>query len=479
VLEAATRSGGAPFFLMFRKRDTKIHFVGIGGIGMSGIAEVLLNLGYGVTGSDLAESETTKRLRGLGATIEIGHARENVGDTDVVVVSSAVKSDNPEVIAARDARIPVIARAEMLAELMRLKSGVLIAGSHGKTTTTSMIANDLHAAGMDPTVVIGGKVNRFDSNARVGYSDIFVAEADESDGSFLMLTPTWAVITNIDDEHLDHYGTHEGLLAAFAGFANRVPFYGSAVVCTDDPNVRTILPRINKQVVTYGLTGPADYVATELEHDGPSTRFRVFRRGVDRGYFSIRMPGRHNVQNALAALAISDLLQVHVEVTRKTLADFCGVQRRFTIRGQHQGIIIVDDYGHHPTEIRATLAGARVSYPGRRIWAILQPHRYTRLRDNLQGFVECTADADIAVVTEVYAAGESPIAGTSGSSLFEAMKRIRGEKTTLFLPNLENAVAQLVPRFEAGDVVITLGAGNITRLSHELAAAVGKLGNEP
>ncbi len=307
---------------MFRKRDTHIHFVGIGGIGMSGIAEVLLNLGYCVTGTDLADSETTRRLTGLGATIHRGHDGAHIGSADVVVASSAIGDDNPEVSAARERHIPVIPRAEMLAELMRIKQGLLIAGSHGKTTTTSLVAAVLHEAGLDPTVVIGGKVNSIDSNARLGYGDVFVAEADESDGSFLCLTPTLAVITNIDAEHLDHYGSMEALLEAFVCFANRVPFYGMAIVCIDDPNVREILPRLTKRTVTYGLDDGADYVASEIEQDGRRIQFRVTAQGKDQGLFSLHMPGLHNVRNALATIALCDEQQVHPEATRKALAEF-------------------------------------------------------------------------------------------------------------------------------------------------------------
>ncbi|MEX1363527.1 MAG: UDP-N-acetylmuramate--L-alanine ligase, partial [Nannocystaceae bacterium] len=384
---------------MFRKRDTHIHFVGIGGIGMSGIAEVLLNLGYRVTGTDLVGSDTTERLAGLGAVVHRGHSADHVGDADVVVISSAVGLSNPEVVAARQRKIPVIPRAEMLAELMRLKEGIAIAGSHGKTTTTSLLAAILHAGGIDPTVVIGGKVNSFDSNARLGRSDVLLAEADESDGSFLMLTPTFAVITNIDNEHLDHYGSLPVLLDAFVGFANRVPFYGMAAVCLDDPNVAGLLPRLSKRFVTYGLTTTtADYVATSVVHEGPGLRFRVVVRGRDRGEFSLAMPGVHNVRNALAAIIIADEYQIEPETIRAGLASFEGVQRRFTVRGEAAGVVVVDDYGHHPTEIRATLAGARASYSERRVVAVLQPHRYSRLRDNFDGFVGCLDDAHLVVL---------------------------------------------------------------------------------
>jgi UDP-N-acetylmuramate--alanine ligase len=450
---------------MFRKQDTHIHFVGIGGIGMSGIAEVLLNLGYRVTGTDLATSETTARLRELGATVHEGHSADHLGDADVVVVSSAVGMSNPEVVAARQRKIPVIPRAEMLAELMRLKQGIAIAGSHGKTTTTSLVAAILHAAQIDPTVVIGGKVNSFASNARLGRGEVLLAEADESDGSFLYLTPTFAVVTNIDNEHLDHHGSLEALLDTFVGFANRVPFYGMAAVCLDDPNVAGVLPRLHKRIVTYGISNTsADYVATSIEHDGPSLRFRVVVRGRDRGEFRLGMPGVHNVSNALAAMAIADEYEIPIDVVRHALGSFEGVQRRFTLRGEAGGVLVVDDYGHHPTEIRATLAGARASYAGRRIVGVLQPHRYTRLRDNLEGFAVCMDAADLVVLTDVYAAGEAPIPGASTDALAERLVARRPPGTVVVERDFASLPGRLVDLSRAGDLLITLGAGSITRV---------------
>ncbi len=453
---------------MFRKRDTHIHFVGIGGIGMSGIAEVLINLGYRVTGTDLAEGDTTRRLSGLGAKIHRGHAAAHLGDADVVVISSAVPADNPEVIEARLRHIPVIPRAEMLAELMRLKQGLVIAGSHGKTTTTSLVASVLHEAGLDPTVVIGGKLNSFDSNARLGSGDVLVAEADESDGSFLVLTPTLAVITNIDAEHLDHYGSLETLLDAFKGFANRVPFYGQAIVCSDDPNVRRILPELTKRTVTYGTQKGADYLATEIKHEGIRTRFRVNARGEDQGEFTLAMPGRHNVLNALATIALCDEQQVHTEITRNALAQFAGVQRRFTLRGEIDGVTVVDDYGHHPTEIRATLTGARRAYPDHRLVAVLQPHRYSRVRDNIEDFPACLDAADVVVITDIYAAGEQPIAGISGDHLAALIRARRSDRDVFHEPALDTLSEMLAELSRAGDLVLTLGAGSITRTSHAL-----------
>ncbi|MCR9164758.1 MAG: UDP-N-acetylmuramate--L-alanine ligase [Nannocystaceae bacterium] len=454
---------------MFRKRDTHIHFVGIGGIGMSGIAEVLVNLGYKVTGTDIADNDTTRRLTELGATVYKGHSPEHLGDADVVVTSSAVGRDNSEVVAARQRKIPVIPRAEMLAELMRLKEGIAVAGSHGKTTTTSMIASILAAADLDPTVVIGGKVNQFGSNARLGHSDLLLAEADESDGSFLYLTPTFAVITNIDNEHLDHYGTLERVLEAFVGFANRVPFYGASVVCLDDPNVASVLPQLHKSTTTYAIDrADADYVAAEVRHAGVHTTFRVLCKGHDRGTFTLHMPGIHNVANALAAIAIADLFDIPSETIRKGLAEFDGVQRRFTLKGEAAGVMVVDDYGHHPTEIRATIAGARTSFADRRIVAVMQPHRYSRLRDNFDAFAACLDDADAVVVTDVHAAGEAPIPGIDGEALANAIRARQPGREVEYRSDFEALPGQLASSCRAGDLVLTLGAGSITRIGPRL-----------
>ncbi|MCH9680920.1 MAG: UDP-N-acetylmuramate--L-alanine ligase, partial [Deltaproteobacteria bacterium] len=439
------------------------------GIGMSGIAEVLLNLGYRVTGTDLVSSDTTQRLAKMGATVHRGHSADHVGDADVVVISSAVGRDNSEVVAARQRKIPVIPRAEMLAELMRLKEGIAIAGSHGKTTTTSLVASILHAGSIDPTVVIGGKVNSFDSNARLGRSDVLLAEADESDGSFLLLTPTFAVITNIDNEHLDHYGSLSTLLDAFVGFANRVPFYGMAAVCLDDPNVASVLPRLSKRFVTYGISATtADYVATSIVHEGPGLRFRVVVRGRDRGEFSLAMPGVHNVRNTLAAIIIADEYQVDPERTREALATFEGVQRRFSVRGEEAGIVVVDDYGHHPTEIRATLAGARASYADRRLVAVLQPHRYTRLRDNFDGFVGCLDKAHMVVLADIYPAGESPIPGVTIDALAQRLREREPGREVVVVKDFDGLPERLTQLCETGDLVLTLGAGTVTRIGPSL-----------
>ena len=454
-----------------------IHFVGIGGIGMSGIAEVLVNHGYRVTGTDLADSETTRRLVGLGATVHRGHTAAHLGDADVVVVSSAIPVDNPEVVEARARKIPVIPRAEMLGELMRLKQGLLVAGSHGKTTTTSMVAAVLHEAGLDPTVVIGGKVNSFDSNARLGYGEMFVAEADESDGSFLVLSPTHAIITNIDAEHLDHHGSLERLTDAFVGFANRVPFYGIAVICLDDPNLRAVQPRLSKRTVSYAIdSDDADYRAVEVEMIGRRSRFRVLAHGEDRGPFELAMPGRHNVLNALATIALCDEQGVSTAVTRKALCEFSGVQRRFTLRGEINDIAVVDDYGHHPTELRATLAAARVAYPQKRIIAAFQPHRYTRVRNHLEDFVASLDEADLVVLTPIYAAGEAPIDGIDSARLASLMRVRKPSREVVLVPEGGDTVAAttklLCEHCRPGDLALTLGAGSITRVSHALVEAL-------
>jgi UDP-N-acetylmuramate--alanine ligase len=417
---------------LFHSRSPRIHFVGIGGIGMSGIAELLLNLGYAVSGSDLRESETTRRLAGLGGRIAFGHSAAHVGDADVVVISSAVRRDNPEVVEARRRKIPVIPRAEMLAELMRLKQGIAIAGSHGKTTTTSMAAHLMAHAGLDPTAVVGGKMNAFGSNAKLGEGDWIVVEADESDGSFLHYAPTLVVVTNVDPEHLDHWKTEEALKQGFVDFVNKVPFYGTAILCLDHPGVQSILPMVEKRYVTYGEAPQADYRATRVEVLGPRVAFEATRRGEPLGRFEIQMVGRHNAQNALGVVALADEMGVPVETIRSGLATFPGVQRRFTVRGERAGVTVVDDYGHHPAEVRATLRGAREAY-GRRVVCLFQPHRYTRTRDLLAEFQTAFNDADVLLVTDVYAASEDPIPGISGASLVEGI-RACGHKDATHVP---------------------------------------------
>lgn len=452
---------------MFRGKTVKIHFVGIGGIGMSGIAELLLNLGYGVSGSDLKGSDITKRLQGLGGVILEGHRAENVApDVDVVVTSSAVRKTNPEVQAARDRGIPVIPRAEMLAELMRLKEGVAIAGSHGKTTTTSLIATVVAHAGLDPTAVVGGKLNAFGSNAKLGKGELMVVEADESDGSFLRLSPAIAVITNVDPEHLDYYGTVEALQQAFVDFADRVPFYGLAVLCIDHPVVQHLIPRLGKRHVTYGVSPQADWRADNVRLAAFESRFIVSHRGQTLGEVTLRMVGAHNVLNALACCAVAQELGIPFATTAEALGQFQGVQRRFTVRGERKGVTVVDDYGHHPAEIKATLAGARASFPHRRIVCAFQPHRYTRTRDLMGDFATAFNDADALVLTEIYAAGEDPIPGISGSRLHEAVKAC-GHRDAIFVERAALATT-LRDRIREGDLVLTLGAGDITHAGEEL-----------
>jgi UDP-N-acetylmuramate--alanine ligase len=456
---------------LFRSRPAKIHFVGIGGIGMSGIAEVLLNLGYRVSGSDLKASETTRRLAALGGRIVTGHAAANVADADVVVISSAVRRDNPEVQEAARQKIPVILRAAMLAELMRLKYGVAIAGSHGKTTTTSLAAHLLAHAGLDPTAVVGGKVNGFGSNAKLGKGDYMVVEADESDGSFLRITPTIAIVTNIDPEHLDHWKTAEALRQGFVDFVNRVPFYGRAILCVDHPTVQSILPEVEARVATYGESQTADYRAEGIEVSGHAVRFDAFRRGEPLGRFEVAMVGRHNALNALSVVALGDEMGIPADTTRAALASFQGVQRRFTVRGEAAGVTVVDDYGHHPAEVRATLRGARDAFK-RRVVCLFQPHRYTRTRDLLAEFATAFNDAEVLLLTDVYAAGEDPIPGATAAALAEAI-RACGHRDVTLVPRAELArVAR--ERVRPGDLVLTLGAGDITAAGPELLELLAK-----
>jgi UDP-N-acetylmuramate--alanine ligase len=438
----------------------KIHFVGIGGIGMSGIAEVLLNLGYKVSGSDLRGSDITERLAGFGAEIGIGHQAENLKNVDVVVISSAVHDDNPEVVEARRLHVPVIPRAEMLAELMRMKYGIAIAGTHGKTTTTSMAASILGHAGIDPTIVIGGKLNAIGTNAQLGQGKFLVAEADESDGSFLVLSPTIAVVTNIDADHLDHYSGIEEIKSTFVEFINKVPFYGMAVLCLDDPNIRSILPLVKKRYMTYGLSSQADIRATHVRHDGFSTSFVAHFKGYRLGEISFSMPGAHNVLNAMACIAVALELDVPFVAIQEGFAKFGGVGRRFTVKGEPQGVMVVDDYGHHPAEIRATLAAARQGWPERRIIAAFQPHRYTRTHELFTEFVTAFYDADVLILTDVYAAGEQPIKGATAERLSEEIRR-HGQKDVTFIADRELIPAHLAALVKEGDIVITLGAGNI------------------
>jgi UDP-N-acetylmuramate--alanine ligase len=452
---------------MFRDRAHRLHFIGIGGIGMSGIAEVLLNLGYDVRGSDAHLSVVTARLQSMGAKIYGGHHKEYVGDADVVVISSAVRPDNPEIQEARARGIPVIRRAEMLAELMRLKHGIAIAGTHGKTTTTSLISTILHKGGIDPTVVIGGRLKSIRSNARLGEGDYLVAEADESDGSFLRLMPTVCVITNIDAEHLDHWtGGLPQIVDAFADFANKVPFYGAAVLCLDHPTVQSMLPRVEKRVITYGLSPQADYVAENIEQLEGAMAFDLKVRGVARGRVRLAMIGRHNVLNALAALAVSDEVGVPFAVAAEGLASFEGVGRRFEVKGQVNDILVVDDYGHHPAEIRATLKAAREAY-SRRLVVAFQPHRYTRTKDLLEDFARAFNDSHTVLVTDIYAASETPIEGVSGESLANAI-RAHGHQDVHFVGPVSEVATRLSSMARPGDLVLTLGAGNVWQAGEEL-----------
>ena len=444
----------------------KIHFVGIGGIGMSGIAEVLLNLGYQVSGSDLRESETTRRLAQLGGEIAYGHRAENLREADVVVTSTAVKKDNPEVLEAHRRLIPVIPRAEMLAELMRMKYGLAVAGTHGKTTTTSMVATLLYHGGIDPTSVIGGRLDSLGSNAKLGQGKFLVAEADESDGSFMLLSPTIAVVTNIDADHLDFYRDLEQIKDTFVDFINKVPFYGLAVLCLDDPNIQAIIPRVKKRFLTYGLAGQADLHATDIEHAAGRTSFKAHYRGTELGMISFNMPGRHNVLNALAATAVAMEIGISFVVIAEGFKDFGGVQRRFQIKYDADGIMVVDDYGHHPAEIKATLAAARSGWD-RRVIAVFQPHRYTRTQALFEEFLTAFYQADHLVVTDVYGAGEEPLPGADSASLVEGIRR-HGHKDAHYVADRSAVVPHLAPLLREGDMVITLGAGNIWQTGEDL-----------
>ncbi len=454
----------------------RIHFVGIGGIGMCGIAELLANQGYRVSGSDVRESANTERLRGLGIPIAIGHDASHVGDAQVVVYSSAVRLDNPELRRAEAAKIPVIGRAEMLAELMRLKDGVAVAGSHGKTTTTSLIAHVLDAAGLDPTAVIGGRVltaERAPSTTRLGTGPLLVAEADESDGSFLRLTPVIAIVTNIDPEHLDHYGRYEAIQDAFVTFCNRVPFWGAAVLCLDHPGVQAILPRINRRAITYGTSAQADWVASERGRDARGLGFEVSRRGERLGRVHTRLPGHHNALNALATLAVAHELEVPFRQAAEALETFLGIERRFETKGEVGGVRVVDDYGHHPAEIEATLAAAREIHEGRIVVAF-QPHRYSRTRDLWDAFTRCFNRADVVVLTEIYAASEDKIPGVEAAQLAEAI-RDHGHRAVCFERDLDDVLERLASIARPGDLVLTLGAGSIATLGERLVARLAEV----
>ena len=465
-----------------RHKVKQVHFVGIGGAGMSGIAEVLLTLRYKVSGSDLAENTATRRLRQLGAKIHVGHAQEHIAGADAVVVSTAVRDDNPEVAAARAGKIPVVPRALMLAELMRLKQGIAVAGTHGKTTTTSLVASVLAEGGLDPTFVIGGRLEAAGSNARLGAGEFIVVEADESDASFLYLQPTLAVVTNIDADHMETYDQSlDKLRQAFVDFLQRLPFYGVAVLCADDPNVRAIQPQLTKPVTTYGLAADAHVRALDVTASGVQMRFRAVRNGEEAAANSgiavtLNLPGVHNVRNALAAIAVGLELGVPEAKIARALAEFKGVGRRFQNHGKVRlagggSFTLVDDYGHHPAEMAATLAAARGAFPKRRILLAFQPHRYTRTRDCFEDFVSVLSTADALVLTEVYPAGEAPIVAADGRALARAV-RVQGKVEPVFVEKVADLPAAVLAAARDGDVVLTMGAGSIGNVAGSLASRV-------
>ncbi|MBV9267569.1 MAG: UDP-N-acetylmuramate--L-alanine ligase [Acidobacteriaceae bacterium] len=444
-----------------------VHFVGIGGIGMSAIAEVLLTLGYQVSGSDARLSPITERLGQLGATVHLGHKAEHVEGAKAVVVTSALDPTNPEVAEARRLQIPVIPRGELLAELMRLKFGIAIAGSHGKTTTTSMVASILNAADMDPTVVVGGKVAAMQgSNARVGKSSLLVVESDESDGSFLKLAPIIAVVTNIDREHLDHYASLEEIEAAFTDFINKVPFYGAAVICMEDENIQQIFPSIKRRTITYGRSAQVDLTIDNVVLSGGGSSFSLRRRDDELGVFQLNVPGMHNVLNATAAVGVALELEVPAAQIREGLAAFTGVDRRFSIRGVENGVTVVDDYGHHPTEIKATIAAAQLAQY-RRVHVLFQPHRYSRTMHLMEDFAIAFHQADRVYLLDIYAASEPPVEGVTAEVLLERM-RAHGHRAAEYVGSIERGVAAIAAAAEPGDLVITLGAGNVSSAAEKL-----------
>jgi len=445
--------------------------VGIGGIGMSGIAELLLNLGYKVSGSDISLSDITRRLESLGGTIFKGHCEEQIQKADVVVISSAVGAENPEVVAAHRASIPVIPRAEMLAELMRLKYSVAIAGAHGKTSTTSIVAAVLGKGGLDPTVVIGGKLKSIGSNALLGGGDFIVAEADESDGSFLKISPTIAVVTNIDREHLDFYRDLDHIKDVFLSFIEKIPFYGLAVLCLDNEPIQSLIPRIQKRFTTYGMSTQADLKARDVVFEGLRSTFTVDRLGTSLGQITLNLPGIHNVYNALASIAVGFELDIPFDLIKSALQTAEGVQRRLEIKGEKKGITVVDDYGHHPTEIKATLQAARECWPDKRIVVVFQPHRYTRTRALFEDFTRAFYQSDLLVVLPIYAAGEKEIEGVKSIALFEEIQR-HGHKDVVYMDGLEAAVSHLKNILKANDILLTLGAGDVWKVGEMLLEAL-------
>ena len=455
----------------YRKLN-RIHMVGIGGTGMCGIAEVLLNLGYQVSGSDLQENEATIRLRNLGAQIFIGHSADNLKEADVVVISSAVKEDNVEVVRAKVLKIPVIPRAEMLAELMRMKYGIAVAGAHGKTTTTSMTAQVLEAGGYDPTIIVGGRLNTVGSNAKLGEGDFIVAEADESDRSFLYLSPFIAVLTNIDEEHLDQYGTLTEIKKTFVYFANKVPFYCPVILCLDDPNLQSIMPQIERKIITYGFSPEADIQAHDFEFDGFSSYSTLYVHGQKAGRLKLNVPGQHNILNALAATAVGLDLDIEMPTILQALEDYSGTGRRFELKKVVNDIMIIEDYAHHPTEIKATLQAARTGWK-RRLVVAFQPHRFSRLARLQSEFATAFREADLLFLTEIYPAGEKPIPGVSGRNLFEEIWR-SGQTNVYYEPELGRLPALLADELRPGDMLLVLGAGHINRIIPEVIKILAK-----
>jgi UDP-N-acetylmuramate--alanine ligase len=450
------------------QKSYHIHFVGIGGIGMSGMAELLLNLHYKVSGSDLKNTDITKRLAKLGGTVFEGHRPEQIEGADVVVVSSAVGADNPECLAARKAMVPVIPRGEMLAELMRLKYGIAVAGAHGKTTTTWITGSVLKSGDLDPTIVIGGKLKSLGSNARLGQGEFIVAEADESDGSFLRLSPTIAVVTNIDAEHLDYYGDFETIKKVFLDFINKIPFYGMAVLCLDNEGIQELIPHIEKRFVTYGLTSQADYEAKDIRFEGLRSRFAMSYKGEFMGPVALNLPGYHNVYNAMASIAVGLELGISFEKCVEALREIEGVQRRLEIRGSTpSGVTVVDDYGHHPTEIKSTLQAVRQSWPDRRLVVVFQPHRYTRTKALFDDFVRSFYQADSLVVLPIYSAGEVPLEGVNSQELYEQI-RLHGHKDVVLEDDQRGALSHLRNLAQPGDIVLTLGAGDVWKVGEAL-----------
>lgn len=451
---------------MMYQQTYHIHFVGIGGIGMSGIAELLLNLGYKVSGSDLRSTDITRRLAKLGGTVFKGHRPEHIEGADVVVVSSAVGPDNPEIAAARKAVVPVIPRGEMLAELMRLKYGIAVAGAHGKTTTTWIIASVLEQGGLDPTMVIGGKLNSLGSNARLGQGEFLVAEADESDGSFLKLTPTIGVVTNIDAEHMDFYQDLQMIKQVFLDFINKVPFYGMTVMCLDNEGIQELIPKVEKRFTTYGLTSQADYQARDVTFEGLKSRYRILRGGETLGLVDLNLPGLHNVYNSMASIAIGMELGIPFETIVATLREIEGVQRRLEVKGTGGGVTVVDDYGHHPTEIKSTLQAVKQCWPDRRLVVVFQPHRYSRTAALFDDFTRAFYQADSLVVLPIYPAGEAPIENVTGQALYEGVL-LHGHRKVVFQDGHDAAVSYLKGALRQGDVLLTLGAGNVWQVGEK------------